>query len=159
MSWFSRMFQPKPKPGRQRIPGEQVAVMLRTALGSRLAPNYRHIGTKRVMAVSERSLVQWASDASYETWIRDAWECENQADAAVQRLQLLGRREGCSHACGVLHGIPANPDDVELPVDAHVWLWAIVADGAYGQRVMLFDTTARDWADLDDVRDIYFSRC
>jgi hypothetical protein len=159
MRFFRKLLGPKVITARQRIPGEQVAVMLRTALASRLAPNYRHIGTKRVMAVTERSLVQWASNDSYETWIRDAWECENQGDAAVQALQLLGRREGCSHACGVLYGIPANPDDLELPVDAHVWMWAIVSDSAYGHRVVLFDTTSRDWADLDDVRDIYFSRC
>ncbi len=157
MSWFSRMFKPQPVTTRRTLPGAAVALLLRQALERSLAPNYRHVSTKARMAVTSREMIRAASDRSYLPWLKDRWECEDQARALVHELQLLARDEGCSHACGVLIGLHADdpvPDDRQ---DFHVWVWALVESADDRTRLVLFDATAREWADIPDVSDIHFS--
>ena len=156
MSFFSRLFKPKPAPNRRRLTGETVALLLRSALAGRLAPNYRHVGAKRMMAVTTREMVRAASDRSFKPWSRDAWECEDQARALVNDLQLLAAIEGCSHAAGVLIGLRADDPTPDERQDAHVWVWAII-ESVGEPRVVLFDATEREWTDIPDVCEIHIS--
>lgn len=156
MSFFSRLFKPKPAPNRRRLTGETVAVLLRSALAGRLAPNYRHIGAKRMMAVTTREMVRAASDRSFKPWSRDAWECEDQARALVNELQRLAAAEGCSHAIGTLIGLHADDPTPDERQDAHMWVWTVI-ESVGELRVALFDATAREWTDIQDVCEIHIS--
>lgn len=156
MSLFS-FFKPKPKPSRSRISGEQSAMLLKKALQGRTAPNYRHVGTKRIMAITTREMVRAASDRSYKPWVRDAWECEDQARALVDELQKMAAREGCSHDCGILIGKPFHDDLADEVRDYHVWVWALVESSHVSATLAFFDATAREWADAYEFEDVHLS--
>jgi hypothetical protein len=53
-----------------------------------------------------------------------------------------------------LHADDPAPDDRQ---DFHVWVWALVESSDDRTRVVLFDATAREWADIPDVSNIHFS--
>ncbi len=156
MSWIARLLRPKVKTDRRHMTGESVAMLLFHALQGQKAPNYRHLGTKRVMAVTTREMVRAASDRSYRPWERDAWECEQQALELLQELQKHASAEGCSHAAGILMGLHADDPTPDLRQDFHVWVWAL-CESAPAPRIQLFDATAREWADIPDVHEIHFS--
>lgn len=156
MSWLSRLFKPKPQADRRRLTGAAVAMLLSHALNGQKAPNYRHVGTKRVMAVTTREMIRAASDRSFKPWVEDAWECEQQAQAVVNELQTMATAEGCSHAAGILIGLHADDPTADDRQDFHVWVWAVV-ESQPAPRIVLFDATTREWADIPDVNDIHFS--
>ncbi len=155
MSIF-RFFKPKPVANRRILTGETVAMMLAHALQGQKAPNYRHVGTKARMAVTTREMIRAASDRSYKPWQKDRWECEQQALELVQELQKLAVAEDCSHAAGILIGLRADDPTPDERQDFHVWVWAVV-ESAPAPRVVLFDATEREWADIPDVNQIHFS--
>jgi hypothetical protein len=157
MSIFRRLLGPKVITNRRRIPGELVEIVLRQKLSGCLAPNYHHVGTKREVAVTTREMIQWASDKAYLKWIERTWECEQQAAEAVQQLHKFAIAEGCSHACGYLIGIDVLDRKPDEKQDSHVWVWGIVQDPDTSLRVVLYDTTNREWTDIPDVGNITFS--
>lgn len=157
MSWFSRIFKPKPRPTRRRIPGELAEITLRLKLAGCFAKNYHHVGTKREVAVTTKEMIQWASDKAYLKHIKEVWECEQQAAEAVQTLHKFAISEGCSHACGYLIGLDRLDHTPDEKQDNHVWVWGIVEDDAGSLHVVLYDTTNREWADIPDVGEITFS--
>jgi hypothetical protein len=157
MNWLSRLLGPKVITNRRRIPGKLVEIVLRQKLSGCLAPNYHHVGTKREVAVTTREMIQWASDKAYLKWIERAWECEQQAAEATQRLHKFAIAEGCSHACGILIGLDRLDRTPDEKQDSHVWVWGIVEGPDTSLRVVLYDTTTREWTDIPDVNDITFS--
>jgi len=158
MNWFwKRKPAPQPPPLRTLLPGELVDVLLRQALAGRLAPHYRHLATKRVMARTTTQHVEQASRDSYLPRLENRWECEDQARALVHHLQLAVRAEPFSHACGLLIALDATDPTPDARQDKHCWVWAIVA-GPQGQnRVALFDATARRWTNIGGVTNVHHS--
>lgn len=157
MSFFRRLLGPKVITTRRRIPGELAEITLRRELAGCFAKNYRHVGTKRDVVVTTKEMIQWASDEAYLKWVKNSWECEQQAAEAVQTLHKFAIAERCSHACGYLIGfdfLDHTPDEKQ---DKHVWVWGIVEDDAGSLEVVLYDTTNREWADIPDVGEITFS--
>lgn len=157
MSFFRKLLGPKVITNRRRIPGELVQIVLRQKLTGSLAKNYHHVGTKREVAVTTKEMIQWASDKAYLKWIEKTWECEQQAAEAVQTLHKFAITEGCSHACGYLIGLDLSYLTPGEEQDSHVWVWGIVQDPDTSLRVVLYDTTNREWTDIPDVGEITFS--
>lgn len=157
MSFFRRLFGPKIVTNRRRIPGELAEITLRLKLAGCFAKNYHHVGTKREVAVTTKEMIQWASDKAYLKHIKEVWECEQQAAEAVQTLHKFAISEGCSHACGYLIGLDVQDRSPDEEQDSHVWVWGIVQDPDTSLRVVLYDTTNREWSDIPDVGEITFS--
>ncbi len=159
MNFFRKLFAPKVVANRRRIPGELAHHYLMMALRGRFDKDYHFNNTKRFVAITTRQMVQAASDKAFQKRIELAWECEDAARGVVNALQLMGRAEGCSHACGTLVALDARDETPDSKQDRHVWVWCIIEDGEGTSKVALFDATAGDWSDLDDVSHIKFTDC
>lgn len=157
MNFFRKLLGPKVITNRRRIPGELVEIVLRQKLLGSLAKNYQHLNTKREVAVTTKEMIQWASDKAYHKWIEKTWECEQQGAETVQTLHKFAIFEGCSHACGFLIGLDRLDRTPDEKQDSHVWVWGIVQDPDTSLRVVLYDTTNREWTDIPDVGEITFS--
>lgn len=162
MSLFSRLFKSSPKKSisvRRRIPGELAHAHIQRVFAGQFAKNYCYNNTKRAVAVTTREVIEAASYKSFKARIEGCWECEDIARALVNEIQLFGRSEGCSHACGTLVALDATDKTTDSKQDRHVWLWCII-DGGGGSLVLaLFDATQRQWSKLDDVSNITFTDC
>ncbi len=155
MGLFAKLFKiNKPVAPRRRLDGKTVYTLLKEALKGHLADNYRHVSQKTVLAVTTKEKVVQAADRSFMPWRENQWECEDVARALVNEAQRMAANEGCSWAVGTLRGSSS-------PTMLHVWVWAIVEDKNSGQfpasRVVIYDPTAREWEDIDDLRDVDYS--
>lgn len=139
-------FTPKPKPTRRRLNGATVHALVLRALSGKTLPNFRLFMQKSVMACPPKAMLRKAADQAFKPWLKDVWECEDQARALVHQCQIIAANEGCSWAVGMLRA--SAPDGSAGTL--HVFVWVIL-DLPEGLQFTLFDPTADDWADLPDL--------
>lgn len=140
-------------PLRSTIDGATVKALLDLALKSVRTSNYRHLAQKQTLAVITLADVERASAKSYSPWVKDTWECEDQARSLIDTAQRLAANEGRSWAIGTLRADAPNGDGL------HVYVWAIVlTEGRFAARdVVFFDPTARMWASAGKLNSVDYS--
>jgi len=156
MGLFAKLFKldTKPQPPRRRLDGPTVCALLREALKSHLAANYRHVSQKTVLAVTTKEKIVQAADRCFQPWRENVWECEDQSRAVVNEAQRMAANEGCSWAVGTLRGAASA-------TMLHVWVWALIEDKQARlfpqSKLVVYDPTAREWEDIAELKDVDYT--
>lgn len=155
MRWLSKLFTTSKKvPSRSRIDGATVEGLLSLKLRDRKRANYRHLPTKGTTAVPTMADIEAAEKKAFRPWLKDAWECEQQAIELVQQCQKIAANEGLSWAVGIMRARPASGDGL------HVYVFAVVhaTDGRFADRdVRFYDATARRWVGVEAFSGVDFT--
>jgi len=145
MIWPFRKKQP-PVP-RRKFDVETVRMLLDKRIAENKQVNFKAYWTKSAMALATVKDVEDASAKSYAPWVKDVWECEDQARSLIEHAQRAAANQGCSLAVGLMI---ADPPGQFQDAARHVYVWAVLPTG-----ISCYDPTARRWCELP--RNIYFS--
>jgi len=147
--WF---FKAKPKaPQRSVIDGVTVQMLLDRALKGRKRADYRHIPQKGEMSVVTTGDIEAAAKQAYRPWLRNCWECEQQALEVVQCAQKIAANEGRSWAMGILRAV--DPSTIS---GLHVMVWAVV-QLPDGRGVVCYDATNRHWRGISTLTGVDYT--
>jgi hypothetical protein len=145
MIWPFRKKQP-PVP-RRKLDVETVRMLLDKRIAENKQSNFKSYWTKSAMALATVKDVEDASAKSYAPWVKDVWECENQAHSLIEAAQRKAANEGCQIAIGIVF---ADPPGRFQDSERHVYVWIVS-----GQGIDFYDPTARRWCECP--QNIYFS--
>ncbi|MEZ5386474.1 MAG: hypothetical protein R3F13_13260 [Prosthecobacter sp.] len=157
MSLFS-FFKRKPQRLRPRLSGEAVQALLLVALRPKAVqpgvfqPNIE----KRILACPTREEFEAVAQNAFRKWEANRWECEDQLRRAIDAAQQKAAQEGISWACGGLRADPppSAPAAVRMS-ERHKYAWVFL-DTPKGRELAIFDTTANDWARLQDLTGVEY---
>lgn len=149
MNFIRRIFtKPASIPVRRILDVATMQMILAHHLKGNTQPNYRPVWTKERAACITSADIEEASKKSFAPWLKNVWECEDQARSLIEVAQRRGANEGHSWAIGMVFGDPPGKFQEEA---RHVYVFGIYGDAS----VHFYDPTAQKWCGCPE--NVYFS--